>query len=97
MPEKKYIELQAAVHAINKAWDEIPVGANIWPALFTSALESLPSADVQPVVRCENCQYCCITDRFEYWCRGFCSPARLVRHDDFCSHGEKRGGEQNGV
>ena len=28
-------------------------------------------------------------DEFELWCNGFCSPARLVRKDDFCSYGSK--------
>ena len=35
---------------------------------------------------CENCKYCREEDEYEYWCYGFCSPARLVRKDDFCSH-----------
>lgn len=46
--------------------------------------------DVQPVVRCKDCKYCLQTDEFEYWCDGFCSPARLVRKEDFCSHGKAK-------
>lgn len=53
-------------------------------------IADLPAADVRPVVLCENCQYCIIKDVFEYWCNGFCSPARLVCHDDFCSRGVKK-------
>lgn len=48
------------------------------------------AADVRPVVLCRDCQYCIKKDDFEYWCNGFCSPARLVCHDDFCSHGRKK-------
>ena len=50
----------------------------------------VPAADVVPVVRCKDCKYCQQTDEFEYWCDGFCSPARLVRKEDFCSHGKAR-------
>ena len=42
-----------------------------------------------PLVRCENCKYCHKEDESEYWCYGFCSPARLVRKEDFCSYGCK--------
>lgn len=35
-----------------------------------------------------RCEYCRKEDEFEHWCYGFCSPARLVRKDDFCSHGK---------
>ena len=51
-------------------------------------LAELPAADVVEVVRCKDCKYCLQTDEFEYWCDGFCSPMRLVRKEDFCSHGE---------
>ena len=51
-------------------------------------LEDYPAADVVEVVRCKDCKYCLQTDEFEYWCDGFCSPMRLVRKEDFCSHGE---------
>lgn len=52
-------------------------------------IESIPAADVRPVVLCGDCKYCRKVDEFEYWCDGFCSPERLVRKDDFCSHGNK--------
>ena len=51
--------------------------------------DSFPAVDVRPVVLCRDCKYCRRVDEFEYWCDGFCSPARLVRKDDFCSHGCK--------
>lgn len=56
-------------------------------------LRAIPAADVVPVVRCKDCKYCLQTDEFEYWCNGFCNPARIVRKEDFCSHGAKMGGE----
>lgn len=58
--------------------------------------EDLPSVDAVEVVRCRECKYCRKEDESEYWCYGFCSPARLVRKDDFCSYGCKceGGGEK---
>lgn len=47
-----------------------------------------PTAQLE-IVRCENCKYCRKVDESEYWCYGICSPARLVRKDDFCSYGCK--------
>ena len=44
-------------------------------------------ADVVEVVRCKDCKYCIKEDDYEFWCNGFCSPARLVNPEDFCSHG----------
>lgn len=54
------------------------------------AFDLIPAADVQPVVRCKDCKYCLKADEFEYWCNGFCFPARLVNKEDFCSHGKAR-------
>lgn len=51
---------------------------------------AIPVADVQPVVLCKDCKHSRRTDEYELWCDGFCSPARLVRPDDFCSHGKRR-------
>ena len=58
--------------------------------MLLEKIETIPAADVRPVVRCRDCQYCIKKDDFEYWCNSFCSPARLVCHDDFCSHGRKK-------
>ena len=52
-----------------------------------NALNELPSSDARTVVFCKNCRYCLKEDEHEYWCTGFCSPARLVTPDDYCSHG----------
>ena len=55
-----------------------------------ATIDAIPAADVRPVVLCRDCIYCRRVDEFEYWCDGFCSPARLVRTDDFCSHGKRK-------
>ena len=46
------------------------------------------TADVRSVVLCSKCRYCQKEDEYTLWCTGFCNPSRLVRPDDFCSHGE---------
>ena len=81
----EYIEREAAIQAAS-IWngDE---GTEAW---IQTALRKLPAADVRPVVLCKDCEYCKKIDEFEYWCYGFCSPARLVRKDDFCSHGKMK-------
>lgn len=85
-----------ALHMVEKTMnDEDETDWKIWSAIlkersaFKFDVADMPSADVAPIVRCENCKYCRKEDEFEYWCYGFCSPARLVRKDDFCSHGCK--------
>lgn len=104
MPEKVYIELQAAVHTINKTWDEIPVGATIWPALFTSSLESLPVADVRPNIpgkwiRENNPSYSPFDDSGEYLYRCSRCEKYNCRESAFCPDcgATMKGGEKNGV
>lgn len=80
-------------HYEDKDWDrfeceELPV-AKHWDGHTEEDVTRLLSLDVRPVVLCRDCEYCRRVDEFEYWCDGFCSPARLVRKDDFCSHGCK--------
>ena len=51
------------------------------------ALKEQPTVDAVPVVRCRDCRFHIKEDDFEYWCNGFCQPARLVNPDDYCSRG----------
>ena len=53
-------------------------------------VDDMPTIDAVEVVRCKDCKYCLSGDEYELWCNGFCSPARLVRADDFCSHGKSK-------
>lgn len=51
-------------------------------------LSDIPSADVVQVVRCKDCERCEYDAVFEqYWCK----LKRLVKPDDFCSYGERKG------
>ena len=44
-------------------------------------VESVPAADVDPVVRCKDCKF---------WDFGDCYRVELSRPDDFCSYGERK-------
>lgn len=50
---------------------------------------AIADCDMAAVVFCRNCVYCSKKDPYELWCAGFCSPARLVAPEDFCSRGKK--------
>lgn len=76
--EDRYIKLSQALEVLDSC--------SCWHA--HDRMELIPAADVRPVVLCRDCEYCRKEDEFEHWCYGFCSPARLVRKDDFCSHGK---------
>lgn len=80
----EYIEREA-VNALIEAECSPKVAA-----FLNHAIDNIHAADVRPVVLCKDCEYCRRVDEFEYWCDGFCSPARLVRKDDFCSHGKAK-------
>lgn len=81
-PKKKYIDLDVAINAVYEAY------ANGESAY--DALESIPPADVVPVVLCRDCK--------QYGGRpwennetGICARTDSgVGEDDFCSYGEKR-------
>lgn len=44
-------------------------------------VESIPAAEVVPVVRCKDCKF---------WDFGDCYRLELSRPDDFCSYGERK-------
>lgn len=86
----EYIDREAVIQYLLKCADgysyiETPTDSAI------TDIKSMPAVDVRSVVLCRDCEYCRKEDEHEYWCYGFCSPARLVRKDDFCSHGCKNG------
>ena len=60
-------------------------------------LNKQPTIDAVPVVRCKDCEF--------YDPRGYCDHihwedaegwSKPVDPDDFCSHGERKGGEEDG-
>lgn len=85
----KYIELKEAEKAFRETFKNLSDMGNA-QAFINILRHDVPAADVKPVVLCKDCEYCRRVDEFEYWCYGFYSPARLVRKDDFCSHGKAK-------
>lgn len=90
----EYIEREAALAALCSGCDKMVPSDEREPCRyrFTGCMEyynifALAAADVVEVVRCKDCKYCIKEDDYEFWCNGFCSPARLVNPEDFCSHG----------
>lgn len=81
----EYIKREDAIRVVEKYFTD---RLELNPDICLDGIRSLPDADVRPVVLCRDCEYCRKEDEFEHWCYGFCSPARLVRKDDFCSHGK---------
>lgn len=85
-----YIDRQAAIEAVG---DIHPLDYN--SQAIANRLKSLPSADVEPVVRCKDCKhrcgdYCHNYDGFAYFDHFF------VQMDDYCSRGARIDGEADG-
>ena len=66
------------------AWDEI-----------IDALENIPSADVAPVVRCNDCKHLCVWNRKDIY--AFCPKTNIVflpfdkdTRTFFCNYGERK-------
>lgn len=55
-----------------------------------SVLESLPTVDAVPVVRCRDCKH---RDRESDFCHGRGWPMQMVPDNDFCNRGERKDGE----
>lgn len=85
----EYIDRQAALDAI-ATWDKQDVYP---PCLYEMVINDVPSADVEPVVRCKDCKhrcgdYCHNDDGFAHFDHFF------VQDDDYCSRGERMDGEE---
>lgn len=93
----EYIELSAAIEAAKHAWAK-----GLDPSQY---IESLPAADVAPVVRCKECEHAERYERIDgtagYYCghpqNTFTYGERWDRvfkpvkeADDFCSYGERK-------
>lgn len=61
----------------------------------TDLIQDIPPADVEPVVRCRDCKEYYFADNRvpdeQVWVCSFLG--RVMRHDDFCSLGERKGGD----
>ena len=81
----EYIKRKDAIKCL-VGWKTDPTDEEIkW------ALNNIPAADVVEVVRCKDCKHCigpvCYN---EHWESVGCPS---VQPDDFCSYGERKGGD----
>ena len=83
----EYIDRQAVLDELDEDIEEF-VECDYALKTAKKYIKKIPPADVQSVVLCSKCRYCQKEDEYTLWCTGFCNPSRLVRPDDFCSHGE---------
>lgn len=93
----EYIEREAAIKAMEKAdCAEIADDAESCKSDYLrEVIESVPAADVVPVVRCKDCKYRTEERRGLVRCRAFNYMPMCV--DNFCSYGERKdGGADNG-
>lgn len=103
----EYIERKKLEEAFDNADPDIcesyPDGYSDWGfgrENVRDVISGVPSADVAPVVRCKDCKHCRELnrkDRIEeayadgvLWCT---NQSDGVWPDDYCSYGERRGGE----
>lgn len=83
-----YIEREKAFEAITDFAGTATTKA-AYSAFWKSAkvLNTLPTADVEEVVRCKNCKH---LDRERFCVRGVDGTGyKVVLPDDFCSYGER--------
>lgn len=90
---KEYIEREAALTAIST----ITMYKGV--VSFETAkyrLETIPAADVRPVVLCRDCKHYKAENKGKPWKsnRSYCCRSACVatNPDDFCSYGERKGG-----
>lgn len=92
MAEKEYIERDAALRVLCDACGNAACPKGLIPRCsYYEKMQSIPAADVRPVVLCRDCKNnyntCLNHGRNEPMCD---FTDRKLKEDDFCSRGEKR-------
>lgn len=93
MDEKECIEREKAFNAILKLVPKVDGDGYCWVIRGDAAIaiDSIPAADVRPVVRCEQCKYWKRLGNTSHFACTYVLGVEFVRTaDDFCSRGEKR-------
>lgn len=88
----KYIEREAALRVLCDACGNAACPKGLIPQCsYYEKMQSIPAADVRPVVLCKDCQYWKQWDNTSHSLCTYVLGASFVRKaDDFCSRGEKR-------
>ena len=103
MKKMRLIDADKLIQAIHEGWDNVPVwdesGATT-AIEFERLVDSAPTIDAEPVVRCGDCKYfqCNVPpDGYlpigadEYDCRYW---GKLCDPEDFCFRGERRDSDE---
>ena len=83
----EYIEREAVIDLITCRYEN--------PEICTQEINSIPAADVAPVVRCKDCKHYLIADEFEGGKRFMCEVNHFsyINSDGdmrYCSYGERK-------
>ena len=88
----EYLKREAVLDLITRRYEN--------PEICTQEINSIPAADVAPVVRCKDCKHSILpselTQRYgkpgTLTCHNRYAPCnrRNVSGDDFCSYGDRR-------
>lgn len=95
---RKLIELDAALDALGERpmlWinnDEYTLGARNQYDMDRLAIESVPTVDAVPVVRCRDCKHHHYSECEIPYC-GMIDYGYGWKDEDFCSRGERKDGE----
>ena len=86
----EYIEREAEIESFRKNLDGGYVLTN--DAQTTHILQSLPAADVRPVVLCRDCKYWELSKIYPSFhvCTYVYGATFVRKAEDFCSRGKKR-------
>ena len=82
----EYIRKEDAIDVAREDGKKIPTVA----IRIMHDIKALPAADVVPVVRCKDCKKCSYDSLFDHWWCNMTLGTRRVKHDDFCSYGERK-------
>ena len=88
--EKRLIDANTLISYIDECSKESRFRA--YYGYAKSFIDDAPTIDAVPVVRCRECKYHKDTSVTEY--EHCCLIGQTVRYDDFCSHGERKGGDK---
>lgn len=89
-------ESEAYMSAQTKIESPITLGLNsVVHRKIQQLIADTPTVDAVEVVRCRDCIHC---DPENYHCDHYMGTAAPLRRkpDDFCSYGERKGGDGNG-
>lgn len=91
----EYIKRSAFIEAVK----DIPM----WGSVAAMLADSIPAADVAPVVHCKDCKHyhnhpnglCYLHTEPKAKASGYSGDAVCVEPDDFCSYGEPKEGKSD--